>query len=115
MMTEVKGTEAFLSPIMFEALVKNQKKVKHNLYKSDVYSFGLCFVFAITRNLYVLQKIKDTKQDDIIKKLILDNRVDKKIEYSQDFINLIVKLLCWEEQNRMDFIELNNFLIKMNI
>ena len=115
MMTEVKGTEAFLSPIMFEALVRNQKKVKHNLYKSDVYSFGLCFVFAITRNLYVLQKIKETKQDDKIKKLIMDNRVDKKIEYSQEFINLIVKLLCWEEQNRMDFIELNNFLIKINI
>ena len=54
MVTEIKGTEAFLSPISFEALVRNQKKVKHNLYKSDVYSLGLCFVFAITRNLYVL-------------------------------------------------------------
>ena len=115
MITEVKGTEAFLSPIMFEALVKNQKKIKNNLFKSDVYSFGLCFVFAITRNLYVLQKIKETKQDDKIKKLILDNRADKKIEYSHDFVNLIVKLLCWDEKNRMDFIELNNFLIKMNI
>ena len=115
MITEVKGTEAFLSPIMFEALVKNQKKIKNNLFKSDVYSFGLCFVFAITRNLYVLQKIKETKQDDKIKKLILDNRADKKIEYSHDFVNLIVKLLCWDENNRMDFIELNNYLIKMNI
>ena len=115
MITEVKGTEAFLSPIMFEALVKNQKKIKNNLFKSDVYSFGLCFVFAITRNLYVLQKIKETKQDDKIKKLILDNRADKKIEHSHDFVNLIMKLLCWDEKNRMDFIELNNFLIKMNI
>ena len=113
--SEVKGTEAFLSPIMFEALIKNQKKIRHNLYKSDVYSFGLCFVFAITRNLYVLQKIKETKQDEKIKKLILDNRIDKKIEYSQDFINLIVKLLCWDEKIRMDFIELNDVLIKMNI
>ena len=33
MITEVKGTEAFLSPIMFEALVKNQKKIKNNLFK----------------------------------------------------------------------------------
>ena len=115
MVTEIKGTEAFLSPISFEALVRNQKKVKHNLYKSDVYSLGLCFVFAITRNLYVLQKIKETKQEEKIKKLILENKADKRIVFSQDFLNIIVKLLCWEEKNRMDFIEFNNFLIKMNI
>ena len=115
MVTEIKGTEAFLSPIVFEALVKNQKKVKHNLYKSDVYSLGLCFVFAMTRNLYVMQKIKETKQDDKIKKLILENKVDKKVEYSQEFLNLLIKMLCWEEKNRVDFIELNNILLNINI
>ena len=115
MVTEIMGTEAFLSPIMFEALVRNQKKVKHNLYKSDVYSLGLCFVFALTRNLYIMQKIKETKQDDKIKKLILDNKVDKKMEFSQDFIDLIVKMLCFEEKNRIDFIELNNILNIINI
>ena len=115
MLSEIKGTEAFLSPIMFEALVRNQKKVKHNLYKSDVYSLGLCFVFAITRNLYVLQKIKEIKQEEKIKKIIVENKADKKIEYTQDFLNLLAKLLFWEEKNRMDFIELNNFLIKKNI
>ena len=115
MFSEIKGTEAFLSPIMFEALVRNQKKVKHNLYKSDVYSLGLCFVFAITRNLYVLQKIKEMKQEDKIKKIIVENKADKKIEYTQEFLNLLAKLLSWEEKSRMDFIELNNFLMKMNI
>ena len=64
MVTEIRGTEAFLSPIMFEALIRNQKKIKHNLYKSDVYSLGLCFVFALTRNLYIMQKIKETKQEE---------------------------------------------------
>ena len=93
MLSEIKGTEAFLSPIMFEALVRNQKKVKHNLYKSDVYSLGLCFVFAITRNLYVLQKIKEIKQEEKIKKIIVENKADKKIEYTQDFLNLLAKLL----------------------
>ena len=115
MFTEIKGTEAFLSPIMFEALVKNLKKVKHNLYKSDVYSLGLCFVFAITRNLFVLQKIKETKSDEKIKKLILENKVDKKNDFSQEFINLLVRMLCWDEKNRMDFIDLNSLLKKMNI
>ena len=115
MFIEIKGTEAFLSPIMYEALIRNQKKVKHNLYKSDVYSLGLCFIFAITRNLYVLQKIKEMKQEDKIKKIIMENKADKKIEYSQNFLNLLTKLLSWEEKNRMDFIELNNCLIKMNI
>ena len=100
---------------MFEALVKNQKRVRHNLYKSDVYSLGLCFVFAMTRNLYVLQKIKEIKIDEKIKTLILGNKADKKIEYSQEFINLIVKMLCWDEKYRMDFIELNEILNKINI
>ena len=115
MITEIKGTEAFLSPIMFEALVKNQKKVKHNLYKSDMYSFGLCFVFAITRNLYVLQLIKETKIGENIKKLILENQIDKKNKYTHSFIDLLTKILCWDEENRIDFIELNNILNEMNI
>ena len=114
MITEIKGTEAFLSPIAFEALIKNQRKIKHNIFKSDVYSLGLCFVFAITRNLYVLQKIKETKEDEKIKKLIVENKVDKRNELSKEFMNLIIKLICWDEKNRMDFIELNNYLIKMN-
>ena len=88
--------------------------MKHNLYKSDVYSLGLCFVFSITRNLYVLQKIKEIKQDEKIKKLILENKADKNINYSQEFLNIIINMLRWEERNRMDFIELNNFLFKIN-
>ena len=107
---EIKGTEAFLSPILFNALVRNNKKVKHNIFKSDVYSFGLCFIYALTKNLYILQKIKDIKQGDKIMKFILDNLLVKKNELNQNFLDLIVKMVTWDEKFRPDFIELNKLV-----
>ena len=107
---EIKGTEAFLSPLLFNALIRNNKKVKHNIFKSDVYSFGLCFIYALTKNLYILQKIKDIKQGDKIMKFILDNLLVKKNELNQNFLDLIVKMVTWDEKFRPDFIELNKLV-----
>ena len=44
-----------MSPIIYEALIKNKKNVRHNIFKSDVYSLGLCFVYALTKNVDVIQ------------------------------------------------------------
>ena len=107
---EIKGTEAFISPLLFNALIRNHKKVKHNLFKSDVYSLGLCFVYALTKNLYILQKIREIKQSDKIKIFIMENLLDKKIELSKLFLDVITKMLVFEEKNRPDFIELNKLI-----
>ena len=111
---EIKGTEAFLSPLLFNALIRNNKKVKHNIFKSDVYSFGLCFIYALTKNLYVLQKIKEVKQGDKIKQFILDNLIEKKIELNHNFFEIIIKMVTWDEKNRPDFIELNELIKEKN-
>ena len=109
---EIKGTEVFLSPVMFDALVKNIKKVKHNVFKSDVYSFGLCFVYALTKNFLVLQKIKEIKNKEKIKQYIKDNLFDKKMKLSEDFLEFIGKIVTLDEKNRPDFIELNELIKK---
>ena len=107
---EIKGSEAFLSPILYESLIKNNKKVKHNIFKSDVYSLGLCFVFALTKNLFILQKIKSIKSKDNAKLIILQNLYDKKFEINNIFLDIISKMLTLDEKYRPDFIELNNLI-----
>ena len=110
---EIKGSEAFLSPILYEALIKNKRRVRHNIFKSDVYSLGLCFVFALTKSLFVLRKIKDIKSKDKIKLFILQNLFEKKFEINNIFLDMIAKMITMDEKFRPDFIELNN-LIKEN-
>ena len=107
---EIKGSEAFLSPIMLNALMKNKKKVKHNIFKSDVYSFGLCFIYALTKNIFILQRIKEIKQTEKINQFILDNLSEKKMEINQNFLDLIIKMVIWEEKFRPDFIDLNDLI-----
>ena len=107
---EIKGTEAFLSPILYEALIKNKKSVKHNIFKSDVYSLGLFFVFALTKNVFILQKIKWIKSKDKVKLLILQNLFEKKLEINNIFLDIISKMITLDEKFRPDFIELNNLI-----
>ena len=107
---EIKGTEAFLSPILYEALIKNKKTVKHNIFKSDVYSLGLFFVFALTKNVFILQKIKWIKSKDKVKLLILQNLFEKKLEINNIILDIISKMITLDEKFRPDFIELNNLI-----
>jgi serine/threonine protein kinase len=111
---EIKGSEAFMSPIIYEALIKNKKNLRHNIFKSDVYSFGLCFIYTLTKDLFVLQKIKEIKQNEKIKQFILDNLSEKKMELSQNFLDLITKMVIWDEKCRPDFIKLNDLINEKN-
>ena len=78
-----------------------------------VYSLGLCFVYALTKNLFVLRKIKEIKSRDKIKLFILQNIFEKKFEINNTFLDVIAKMITMDEKFRPDFIELNN-LIKEN-
>ena len=102
---DIKGSEAYLSPILEKNLILGQKKVKHNIFKSDVYSLGLSFVYAMTKNLEMLPKIKKCEDDKINEKILRDNII-KGGKYSDDFIKTIMKMIAYEEKNRYDFHEL---------
>ena len=102
---EIRGSEAYMSPILEKNLILGQKKVKHNVFKSDVYSLGLSFVYAMTKNLEILPKIKKCEDDKINEKLLRDNII-KGGKYSEDFIKTIMKMVAYEEKNRFDFHEL---------
>ena len=105
----LRGTELYMSPLLFNGLRNGQVDVKHNLVKSDVYSFGLCVLYASTINnkaLYEIRKFIEMKQvEEYIYKLL-------KYKYSNEFIKLLISMLEIHEINRPDFIELNEMLKK---
>ena len=108
---EVKGTEMFMCPILHNCIFTGVKKIKINVYKSDIYSLGLCFVYAITKNLNILKNIKKCSDDKKNKKYIIDNIIND-ISYSDDFINVIMKMIAFNEKDRFDCIELYSFINK---
>ena len=101
---EVKGTEAFLSPVLFKALRNAEKEVIHNPFKSDVYSLGLCLIFAATRNYELLKTIRrnnDKTNAQFIKRLFHNN---------EKLCDAVIMMLKHHEEERFDFIQLNKCL-----
>ena len=103
----LRGTELYMSPLLFNGLRTGQVDIKHNAYKSDVYSFGLCILFAASLqmiSLYDIRKIVDMKE---LRKY-LDKTLGK--HYSKKFVDLIELLLEIHEKNRPDFIRLEEII-----
>ena len=99
----LRGTELYMSPLLYNGLRCNQLDIKHNLFKSDVYSLGLCMLFAATLNvnaIYEIRKIVDMKNVRMFLGKLLGMR------YSEGFIKKIGDLLELNEMNRPDFLEL---------
>ena len=101
----IKGTELYMSPILFRALSKRQNIIIHNTFKSDVFSLGMCLFYAVTltfKSLYDIREINDSK---LIKKILEKYLI---VKYSHNFVNILVKMLEVDENLRPDFIELEN-------
>ena len=103
----LRGTELYMSPLLFNGLRTGQVDIKHNVFKSDVYSFGLCILFAASLqiiSLYDIRKIVDMNE--------LRNYLNKvlKNQYSKKFIDLVGLLLEIHEKNRPDFIHLEEIM-----
>ena len=99
----LRGTELYMSPILFYALRGRQiiKYVNHNPYKSDLFSFGLCSLFAATLCFDSIYDIRELRNNTAIRFIIqkyLENR------YSEVVINIIYNMLDVNENSRNDFI-----------
>ena len=105
----LRGTELYMSPLLFNGLRTGQIDIKHNLFKSDVYSLGLCILYAaVTSNkpLYEIRKYVDMNAT----KKYLDKLLKQK--YSPKFLSLLYSMLEIHEKNRPDFIELEKIMKK---
>ena len=99
----IRGSELFMSPILFYGLRANLIQVKHNTYKSDVFSLGMCLLYAATMHFSGTDEIRemiDMKQIRITLEKYLKER------YSNKFISLLCLMLETDEDLRPDFEQL---------
>ena len=105
----IKGTELYMSPILFRALNKRQTHIIHNTFKSDVFSLGMCLFLAATLTFQSLYDIRELKDMELIKNILVKYLIAK---YSYDFVHILIKMLEINENLRPDFIEIEKILSK---
>ena len=103
----LKGTELYMSPLLYNGLRTNQIDIKHNLFKSDVYSLGLCILYAATLNINYLYQIRKFIDMNTVKIFIYDLLQNR---YSKKFIDLLSLMLEINENNRPDFLEMERIM-----
>ena len=103
----LRGSELYMSPALYNGLKMGQKDVLHNAFKSDVFSLGYCLLYALTLNLNILTQIRDLNNMNIISKIIQRNL---KKNYSENLINLIIKMVYLNEKERISFLDVSNYL-----
>ena len=103
----VRGSELYMSPILFYAYNKNVPSVLHNTYKSDVFSLGMCTLLAACLTARPLCDLREIKNMVTIETIIINNLINR---YSKKMINLIIKMLEIDENLRMDFIQLEEYI-----
>ena len=103
----VRGSELYMSPILFYAYNRNVPNVLHNTYKSDVFSLGMCTLLVASLSVRPLCDIREIKNMVTIETIIINNLVNR---YSKKMINLILKMLEIDETLRMDFLQLEEYI-----
>ena len=104
----VRGSQLFMSPILFYAYNHNIAQVMHNAYKSDVYSFGMCILLAASLSGYTLYDIREILNINEVSKIVINKLSGR---YSMNLINLILQMLQIDENLRMDFVQLENYIL----
>ena len=103
----IRGSELYMSPILFDALNNNQIDVLHNSYKSDVFSLGMCIFLAATLSFDSLYEIREEKDMKIIKKILVKYLVPR---YSKNLVDILYNMLEIDEDLRPNFIELEKII-----
>ena len=103
----VRGSELYMSPILFNGLHKGKIQVEHNTYKSDVFSLGMCLFYASTLTYGGVDTIRELNDMDKIKEILFQYMGNR---YSFNLISFILSMLEINESKRLNFIELEDKL-----
>ena len=106
-LSTLRGTELYMSPVLFNGLQNRTFDIKHNPYKSDVFSLGMCLLFAATLNIKILCRVRDFG-DNTKLQIFLMSVISKK--YSLGLVDLLIRMLSITEETRPDFIQLEEML-----
>ena len=103
----LRGTELFMSPVLYSGLKHEKNDVSHDPYKSDVFSLGFCFLYAATLNFDLLYKVRVIYNSNMMNEILEQNLSDK---YSKTFVYIISKMLDTDESERFNFEQLVEFV-----
>ena len=106
----VRGSELYMSPILFHGLHVNSLQVRHNTYKSDVFSLGMCLFYAASLTYTGVDSIRELTDMMKVKNIIFQFLSKR---YSDKLINFIVSMLEINENKRNNFIQLEEKLKKL--
>ena len=108
-MQRMRGSEMYMSPVMFKAYHSKMERVKHNTFKSDVFSLGMCFLLAATLSYDPLNNIREEYNYSIITRYVRHYIGQR---YSENIKRLLLHMLQVEEDLRPDFIQLEELFMK---
>ena len=107
-MATLRGSELFMSPLLYNGLKYSKQNIRHNPFKSDMFSLGLCFLYALCLTIRVLENIREMNNMKNIKNTIY--RYLDKNRYSDKLIKVILRMIDLDENIRYDFDELEKEL-----
>ena len=99
----IRGSELFMSPIVFRAYHAGMQQIQHNTFKSDVFSLGMCIFFAACLSYDGPSSIREIYDMNMIRN-VLYHFLGRR--YSQNFINILWTMLQVDENQRPDFNQL---------
>lgn len=107
----ITGTPYYLSPKMKDAYIEAErgrgaKKVVHNEYKSDVYSLGATFLCLACLEMSSSLSKYDDLQSAICREI-------DSLSYSGSIKKLLNLMLVVNEDNRPDFVELEEIVLQL--
>ena len=102
----LRGSELFMSPLLYKGYKYNQKKVAHNPYKSDVFSLGYCILYAICLNIKVIESLREVNTIKDVINIINKFNVNVDGKYSEKFMKIIYGMIEPNEEIRFDFEDL---------
>ena len=106
----LRGSELFMSPLLFNGYKYHKNNVLHNPFKSDVFSLGYCLLYAMCLNLRALDALRELYSmkaiTNCVNKFLIPN------SFSDKLINLLYKMIEPDENIRYDFEDLSKELSK---
>ena len=103
----LRGTELYMSPALYNGLMNESPYVNHDAFKSDVFSLGCCMIIASNLDFEIINEIRELKDQQKITELLNEKLIGK---YSEKFIDIVLKMINFNEKERIDFIQLKEII-----
>ena len=96
-----------MSPALYNGLLHDATYVNHNAYKRYVFSLGCCMIIASNLDFDIITEIRELKEQGKIESFLKQKMSGK---YSDEFIDIVLKMINFNERERIDFVQLEEII-----